>query len=56
VLDNHSVELETQDEKIVLQVAWRRTRRAFSTVPREFDIKPQISLWGKFTLATTPCT
>jgi hypothetical protein len=30
--------------------------RAFSTVPREFDIKPRVSSWGKFTLATTLCT
>jgi hypothetical protein len=56
VLDNHSVELGTQDEEIVLQVAWRRTSGAFSTVPREFNIKPQVPLWGKFTLATTLCT
>jgi hypothetical protein len=53
VLDNHSVELGTQDKKVVLQVASRRTTRAFSTVPREFDIKPRFPSWGKFTFATT---
>jgi hypothetical protein len=41
VLDNHLVELGTQDEKIVLQVARRRSTRAFSTIPREFDINPE---------------
>jgi hypothetical protein len=41
VLDNHSVELGTQDEEIVLQVAWRRMSVAFLTAPREFDIKPE---------------
>jgi hypothetical protein len=30
--------------------------KAFSTVPREFDIKPRVPLWGKITLATTLCT
>jgi hypothetical protein len=33
-----------------------RTKRAFSTVPREFDINPELSSWGKFTLATILCT
>jgi hypothetical protein len=56
VLDNHSVELGTQEKEIVLQVAWRRMSGAFSTVPREFDIKPWVLLWGKFTLARTLCT
>jgi hypothetical protein len=56
VLDNHSVELGTQDKEIVLQVAWRRMIGAFSTVPREFNIKPWVPSWGKFTLATTLCT
>jgi hypothetical protein len=56
VLDNHSVELGTQDEEIVLQVAWRRTIGAFLTVPWEFDIKPRVLSWEKFTLATTLCT
>jgi hypothetical protein len=56
VLDNHSVELGTQDEEIVLQVAWRRTSGAFLTVPREFHIKPRVPSWGKFTLPTTLCT
>jgi hypothetical protein len=53
VFDNHSEELGTQDKEIFLQVAWRRTSRAFLTVPREFDIKPWVLSWGKFTLATT---
>jgi hypothetical protein len=52
VLDNHSVELGTQERGIVLQVAQRRTTRAFATVPREFNINPE----GNFTLATTFCT
>jgi hypothetical protein len=56
VLDNHSVELETQEQGIILQVAGRRTMRAFLTVPREFDINPEFPSWGKFTLATTLCT
>jgi hypothetical protein len=30
-----------KNEKIVLQVARRRTTRAFATVPREFDINPE---------------
>jgi hypothetical protein len=55
VLDNHSVELGTQDKEIVLQVAWRRMIGAFSTVPREFNIKPWVPSWGKFTLTTTLC-
>jgi hypothetical protein len=37
VLDNHSVELGTQDKEIVLI----RMKRAFTTVPREFDINPK---------------
>jgi hypothetical protein len=49
VLDNHSVELGTQDVEIVLQVAWRRMSRYFSTVLQEFGIKPRVPLWGKFT-------
>jgi hypothetical protein len=53
VLDNHSVELGTQHKEVVLQVAWRRTMRAFSTILREFDIKPRVPSWGKFTLSTT---
>jgi hypothetical protein len=56
VLDNHSVELGTQDKEIVLQVACRRMSGAFSTVPREFDIKPRVLSWGKFTLAITLST
>jgi hypothetical protein len=55
VLDNHSVELGTQDEEIVLQVAWRRTSEAFLIVLRELNIKPRVPSWGKFTLATTLC-
>jgi hypothetical protein len=45
-----------QDKEVVLHVAWRRTTRAFSTVPRKFDIKPRVPSWGKFTLTTTLCT
>jgi hypothetical protein len=56
VLDNQSVELGTQDKEVVLQVAWKRTTRAFSTVPRGFDIKPQVTSWRKFTLTTTLCS
>jgi hypothetical protein len=41
ILDNHSVELGTQERGIVLQVAGRRTSGAFSTVLREFDINPE---------------
>jgi hypothetical protein len=33
-----------------------RTKRDFLTIPQEFDINPELSLWGKFTLATTLCT
>jgi hypothetical protein len=40
VLDNHSVDLGTQEKEVVFQVPWRRTMRAFSTVPQEFNIKP----------------
>jgi hypothetical protein len=43
VLDNYSVELGTQERGIVLQVAGRRTTRAFSTVSREFNINPEFS-------------
>jgi hypothetical protein len=56
MLDNHSVELGTQERGIILQVAGRRTSRAFLTVPREFDINPEFPSWEKFTLATTLCT
>jgi hypothetical protein len=56
VPDNHSVELGTQEQGIVLQVAGRKMMRAFWTVPREFDINPEFLSWGKFTLATTLCT
>jgi hypothetical protein len=56
VRDNHSVELGTQDKEVVLQVAWRRTTRAFLILPREFDIKPRVPSWGKFTLVTKLCT
>jgi hypothetical protein len=56
MLENYSVELGTQEKEIVLQVAWRRTIRDFLTVPWEFDIKPRVTSWGKFTLATTLCT
>jgi hypothetical protein len=38
VLENHSVELGTQERGIVLQVAGRRRSGAFSNVPQEFDI------------------
>jgi hypothetical protein len=30
-----------------------RTKRAFSIVPQEFDIKPRVPSWEKFTLVTT---
>jgi hypothetical protein len=56
VLDNHSVELGTQERGIVLQVARRRTTRAFLTVPESSILTPEFPLWGKFTLATTLCT
>jgi hypothetical protein len=56
VLDNRSVVLGTQEREIVLQVARRRTTRAFLTVLREFDINPEFSSWGKFTHATILCT
>jgi hypothetical protein len=41
VLDNHSMELGTQEWGIILQVAGRRTMRGFLTIPREFDINPE---------------
>jgi hypothetical protein len=41
VLDNHSVEVGTQERGNVLQVTRRRTTRAFATVSREFDINPE---------------
>jgi hypothetical protein len=41
VLGNHLVELGTQEQGIVLQVARRRMTRAFATVPQEFDINPK---------------
>jgi hypothetical protein len=41
VFENPSVELGTQDKKIVLQVALTRMKRAFMTVLREFDINPK---------------
>jgi hypothetical protein len=50
VLDNHSVELETQERGIVLQVAGRRTSGAFLTVPREFDINPEFPSWENLLL------
>jgi hypothetical protein len=56
LLDNHSMELGTQDKEVLLQVAWRRRIRAFATVPREFDIKPRVPSWRIFTLDTTLCT
>jgi hypothetical protein len=56
VLDNHSVELGTQERGIILQVTRRRTTRAFLTISREFDINPEFPSWGIFTLATTLCT
>jgi hypothetical protein len=56
MLDNHSAELGTQDKEIVLQVACRRRSGAFSSVPREFDIKPRVLSWAKYTLATTLST
>jgi hypothetical protein len=40
VLDNHSVELGTQDKELFLGCL-TRTERAFATVPREFDINPE---------------
>jgi hypothetical protein len=56
VLDNHSVELGTQERGIILQVAGRRMTRDFLTIPREFDSNSEFPSWGKFTLATTLCT
>jgi hypothetical protein len=50
------MELGTQERGIIFQVVRRRTKRAFSIVPREFDINPEFPSWGKFTLATTLCT
>jgi hypothetical protein len=47
------VKLGTQERGIVLQVAQRRTTRAFSIVPQKFNINPKFLLCGKFTLATT---
>jgi hypothetical protein len=41
VLDNHSIELGMQDKEIFFAGYLTRTKRAFSTVPREFDIIPE---------------
>jgi hypothetical protein len=40
VLDNHSVELGTQDKEIILQVA-DENEESFLDCPREFDINPK---------------
>jgi hypothetical protein len=32
---------------------FKKDEHSFFTVPREFDIKPRVLSWGKFTLATT---
>jgi hypothetical protein len=50
------LELGTQERGIILQVVERRTKTAFLTVPREFDVNLGFFSWGKFTLATTLCT
>jgi hypothetical protein len=33
MLDNHSVELGTQDKEIIVQVAWREWRELFQLFP-----------------------
>jgi hypothetical protein len=45
VFDNHSVELKKQDEKIVLQVAWRRTIGAFWLFPESLILNPELPHW-----------
>jgi hypothetical protein len=51
VLDNHSVKLGTQDKEMVL-LSDENEERIFNCSPR-VQYKPQVSSWGKFTLATT---
>jgi hypothetical protein len=55
VLDNHLMELRTQDKEIVLQVAWRERRERFWLFPGS-RYKPRVSSWRKFTFAITLCT
>jgi hypothetical protein len=49
VLDKQTIELGAQKETC-FACCLTRTEEAFSTVPREFDIKPQVSLVGKILL------
>ncbi len=48
VLDNHAVELGTQGFILFCRIARRREGEiALYSIPREFDINPQVTLVGK---------
>jgi hypothetical protein len=48
VLDNHTVELETQGFILLYMIARRREgENTLCSVPRQFDINPRVTLLGK---------
>jgi hypothetical protein len=56
VLDNHSVELGTQEQGICFADCSKKNDKRFCDCSPRFRYKPRVCSWGKFTLATTLCT
>jgi hypothetical protein len=50
VLHNHTVELGGTSQITCFACCLTRTEETFSNVPREFDIKPQVTLMRKILL------
>jgi hypothetical protein len=56
VLDNHSMELGTQEQGIWFADCSKKNDKSFCNRSPRVRYKPRVPSWGKFTLATTLCT
>jgi hypothetical protein len=56
MLDNHSVELGTQERGKYFAGCSKKNDGSFCGCSPRVWYKPRVSSWGKFTLATTLCT
>jgi hypothetical protein len=56
VLDNHSMELVTQEQEICFADCSKKNDKSLCDCSPKVRYKPRVPSWGKFTLTATPCT
>jgi hypothetical protein len=56
MLDNHSVELGTQEQGICFADCSKKNHKSFCDYSPRVWYKPRVFSWGKFTFSTTLCT